>query len=140
MPNKEGTTAQNIQGIIIAGLFGGILAFAVCGVLLLISALLISKGSVPASVMAALCIGSCAIGAFAGGRFATGRSQSFPALCALCAGIVFCLLVLLAGLSMHGGVTLSGNGIWSMAAAVAASGAAGLLGGTKPKKKTKKRK
>lgn len=140
MQNKEETSTKNIKAIALTALIGGAISFAFCAIMLLIGAALVLKGWIPEGGMAALCIAACAASALIGGRFAARRGSSFPALCALGAGIAFCLLIILAALLINGGVQLSGSNLGAMAAALLGGGISGVVGTPKAKKKSKKRK
>lgn len=142
MENKEGTTVQQVKAVLIAGLLGGVVTFALCGILLLLAALLISKGLVPQSAVTILCVATCAVSAWFGGRFAAKRGSVFPALCALASGILFCLLVFVTGAVITGGVHITGSNLIMMVGALLAATASGTLGnvGSKKAKKTTKSK
>lgn len=119
------------------------MTFALCGIFLLLTALFISKGVVPERAITMLCIAACAISAWFGGRFAAKRGSGFPALCALAAGVVFCLLVFITGLVVSGGMRLTGSNLVMLLAALAATLIAGVVGnarGKKAKKTTKSKK
>jgi putative membrane protein (TIGR04086 family) len=136
MQDREGRTGLSLQGMIVALLFGGIIALAVCCLLLFICSIMLVAGLIPERIMSSLCIILCGISSLIGGHFAIRRGDGPPLVLGLMTGAFLCILILIIGFSGYPEASLTGTSLWILLSALVGGGIAGL---SKPNKKRKKR-
>jgi putative membrane protein (TIGR04086 family) len=136
MQEREGIRGASFQGVIIALLFGGIMALVICFLLSFLSSIMLVTGVIPERTMPSLCIIFCGISSLIGGHFSIKKGGGPPIVLGLVCGAFVCLLILLIGFCVFPQATLQGTSLWILLAALVGGGIAGL---SKPKNKRKKR-
>lgn len=134
--NEDDQTAKLFRSIS-SILLGGVIAIAVCLLILLLCSVGISGGILNNRAMMQYTVAGCVAGGFSGGLFAVKRIRSKTLFIGLGASIVQFLLILTIGILMYPEISLSEHGLGIAAGCLAGGAIAGFLGG-KPKKKRRK--
>lgn len=134
--NEEDQAAKLIQ-MMSSILLGGIVALAICLLILVICSICISTGFLSDRAMMQYTVAGCVIGGFVGGLFAVVRIRAKTLLIGLGAAIIQFLLIMTIGFLVYSDVSISEHGIGIAAGCLAGGALAGFLGG-KPKKKRRK--
>lgn len=119
-------------------LLGVGLSMGLLFLLVLLTAVLVLGGILPAASSGLALSLAAGLSAFGGSRFAIGKGSGIPILTGGVIGAVLCLLLLLVCLCGRGELAFHGQFIGTLLMALAGGGFAGLLG--KGKKKPKKKK
>lgn len=137
--------SEEEQGMVLlrygkAVLVGGMAAFVTCLILLLLTAVGISRGVLGAESQEHAVVISCVAGSFLGGLIAVRQCPRRGLFVGLTVGIVLLLLQLTLGVLSYDSLSLEKNGPGILCAAIFGGAAAGLLGrGGKRGKHGKKR-
>lgn len=118
-------------------LLGGVLALAVCCVLLFLAAVSISVGWLKEELSFQITVAGCAIGTLCGALFSILRCKKRALLVGLSVSAVFFLLLLTAGVLIYGEVELEQGGAALLCGSLCGGAAAGLLR-ARPEKRKKK--
>ncbi len=109
-------------------LFGGIIALALCLVLLLIAAFGISRGILSPSMRYQLTVAACVLGSFCGGGLAVGQCGGTRGLfVGMAVGGVLFLLQLTIGILLYDTFSLDGGALGLLFGALCGGAAAGIL-------------
>ena len=119
-------------------LLGGVVALAVCLMLLFLCSIGISGGWLQEGLMYQMAVVSCVIGGFAGAMTAVRRCGSRALIVGLAVGAVFFLLLLTVGVLLFEIMSLEAGGLGLLCGGLCGGAAAGLMG-SKPKKKRRKK-
>lgn len=114
---------------------GGVLALAVCLVLLLLASVGISLGWLGEENMYQITILGCVFGCFVGGLTAVRKCGARGLLVGLAVGGVYFLLLLTVGLLFFDTMTPEAGGIGLLCGSLCGGAAAGLLGGGQKRRK-----
>ena len=118
-------------------LIGGVVALAVCLLVLLGCSIAVSAGWLQEAFATQMTIIGCVLGGFAGGSYAIRRCRTRTLLVGLAVGGVLFLLQVTVGVLAFGEITMEREGLGLLCGALCGGAAAGILGG-KPKKKRRK--
>ena len=141
MQNREERKGVSLQGVMISVFFGGIIALAVCCLLLLIFSFMVVAGTVPERSMPSVSIVVCGICSMIGARFAVlRRGANPPMIVAIMTGIVMALLIILIGYMGYEKPTLQGSSLWILLSVLIGGIVAGLSKSSKKTKRKKRRK
>ena len=119
--NREKQVQAHRMEPLMRMVLGGLLALVVCLFVLGVGAFAVSKGWLPAEVLAKICLAGCVLGGFCGGLLALRGKTGKTLLIGLGTGIVFFLFLLLAGVILYRNIAPLETG-WGLLAA-------GLIGG-----------
>ena len=126
-------------------LFGGVVAFIVSLLCLLLASVGISQGFLSADLKTQLAVIACVIGSFCGGLFAVRQCPARGLIVGLAVGVVLFLLQLTLGLLLYDTLSLENGGLGLLCGSLCGGAAAGILGGggrrpspTKGKKRRKR--
>lgn len=121
-------------------LLGGVVALAICFLLLMLASVGISRGWLGEELMYQITIVSCVLGAFGGAVVAVRRCRARALMVGLVVGAVLFLLMLTIGVLFFDTMTPEAGGIGLLCGALCGGAAAGIMGGGRPKGKKKRRK
>ena len=116
---------------------GGVVAFVVASVVLLVAAFFISAGALGDDRIGSAVIAACLLGSFTGGFVTVLRQQSVPIVSGVLVGVVLFLILLSVGFLLYGddGAMSSVGSVFC--ACMCGGGLAGVLG-SRPKKKRRR--
>ena len=116
---------------------GGLAAFAVAALVLLVAACVVSVGVLGDDRIGSAVIAACLFGSFAGGIVSILRQQNVPIVSGMLVGIVLFLILLSAGFLLYGNDGATGSVGSVFCACMCGGGLAGVLG-SRPKKKRRR--
>ena len=122
---QSGEKVADMKRILLAVLLGGLAALALACVLLLVCSALISAEIIPERFTTVIVILVCGISVLFCAGTAIARSGWSPMLSGICSGAVFSLLLLIVGFVLYREVSLYGNTLWAMTAALGCGAVAG---------------
>ena len=110
-------------------LLGGVIAFIVCLLCLLLASVGISRGILSADLRTQLVVITCVIGSLCGGLFAVRQCQARGLIVGLAVGAVLFLLQLTLGLLLYDSLSPEKVGLGLLGGSLCGGAAAGILGG-----------
>lgn len=119
-------------------LLGGVVAFAVCLIVLTLCSVGISAGWIQEGLMYQLSVAGCVVGAFMGAVLAVRRCGARALIVGLSTGAVLFLLLLTGGVLFFEHMSLESGGLGLLCGALCGGALAGILGSKPHKKKRKK--
>ena len=130
-PESENQWVSAMCGLLKGGVAAGLMSI----LSLLMCAVMVSAGVLRERWMEGAVLGCCVVGAWVGGLFSARRIGSRTLLAGLAVGGILFLLLLTAGLLAFETASIEHGGVGVLCACLCGGGIAGLMGGSRKKKK-----